>query len=128
MRMQIRRLTRLTNAFPEKWGNLEAAVALHFAFYNLCRGHARSATTLMDVRACAAEQRTCIGSITRRNLLKELLAITGQHTLDRKPDVAQRSSDVNPSLARRRQSGVATRFGPIRAMTRGRAGSAIWSN
>jgi len=53
MRMQIRRLTRLTNAFPGKWGNLEAAVALHLAFYNLCRGHARSATTLMDVRACA---------------------------------------------------------------------------
>jgi IS1 family transposase/transposase-like protein len=39
MRMQIRRLTRLTNAFSKKWENLRAAVALHFAFYNFCRIH-----------------------------------------------------------------------------------------
>ncbi len=40
MRMQIRRLTRLTNAFSKKWDNLKASVALHFAFYNFCRVHA----------------------------------------------------------------------------------------
>jgi transposase-like protein/IS1 family transposase len=39
MRMQIRRLTRLTNAFSKKWENLQAAVALHFAYYNFCRVH-----------------------------------------------------------------------------------------
>lgn len=39
MRMQIRRLTRLTNAFSKKWENLNAAVALHFAYYNFCRVH-----------------------------------------------------------------------------------------
>jgi IS1 family transposase len=39
MRMQIRRLTRLTNAFSKKWENLKAAVALHFAYYNFCRTH-----------------------------------------------------------------------------------------
>ena len=39
MRMQIRRLTRLTNAFSKKWENLKAAVALHFAYYNFCRVH-----------------------------------------------------------------------------------------
>jgi hypothetical protein len=39
MRMQIRRLTRLTNAFSKKWENLRAAIALHFAFYNFCRMH-----------------------------------------------------------------------------------------
>jgi transposase-like protein/IS1 family transposase len=39
MRMQIRRLTRLTNAFSKKWENLRAAIALHFAFYNFCRTH-----------------------------------------------------------------------------------------
>jgi hypothetical protein len=39
MRMQIRRLTRLTNAFSKKWDNLKAAVALHFAWYNFCRVH-----------------------------------------------------------------------------------------
>ena len=39
MRMQMRRLTRLTNAFSKKLENLEAAVALHFAYYNFCRIH-----------------------------------------------------------------------------------------
>ncbi len=39
MRMAIRRLTRLTNAFSKKWGNLKAALALYFAWYNFCRIH-----------------------------------------------------------------------------------------
>ena len=39
MRMQIRRLTRLTNAFSKKWENLKAALALHFAWYNFVRVH-----------------------------------------------------------------------------------------
>ena len=39
MRMQIRRLTRLTNAFSKKLSHLRAAVALHFAYYNMCRVH-----------------------------------------------------------------------------------------
>ena len=39
MRMQIRRLTRLTNAFSKKIENHKAAVALHFAYYNFCRLH-----------------------------------------------------------------------------------------
>jgi len=39
MRMQLRRLTRLTNAFSKKLENLKAAVALHFAYYNFCRVH-----------------------------------------------------------------------------------------
>jgi hypothetical protein len=39
IRMQMRRLTRLTNAFSKKWENLKAAYALHFAFYNFCRVH-----------------------------------------------------------------------------------------
>ena len=39
MRMQMRRLTRLTNAFSKKLANLKAAVALHFAHYNFCRIH-----------------------------------------------------------------------------------------
>jgi len=39
MRMMMRRLTRLTNAFSKKKGNLEAALALHFGFYNFCRIH-----------------------------------------------------------------------------------------
>jgi IS1 family transposase len=39
MRMQIRRLTRLTNAFSRKLENHRAAVALHFGWYNFCQIH-----------------------------------------------------------------------------------------
>lgn len=39
MRMMMRRLTRLTNAFSKKRENLNAALALHFAYYNFCRIH-----------------------------------------------------------------------------------------
>jgi IS1 family transposase len=39
MRMNMRRFTRLTNAFSKKIDNLEHAVALHFMHYNFCRVH-----------------------------------------------------------------------------------------
>jgi IS1 family transposase len=39
IRMQMRRLTRLTNGFSKKWDNLWAAYCLHFAYYNFCRIH-----------------------------------------------------------------------------------------
>jgi IS1 family transposase len=39
MRMQMRRFTRLTNAFSKKLAHLKAACALHFAHYNFCRVH-----------------------------------------------------------------------------------------
>jgi IS1 family transposase len=39
IRMQLRRFTRLTNAFSKKLENLKAACALHFAWYNFCRVH-----------------------------------------------------------------------------------------
>lgn len=39
MRMNVRRFTRLTNAFSKKIENLEFAVALHFMYYNFCRIH-----------------------------------------------------------------------------------------
>ena len=39
MRMQMRRFTRLTNAFSKKIENHGYSVALHFAHYNLCRVH-----------------------------------------------------------------------------------------
>lgn len=39
MRMQVRRLSRLTNAFSKKVENFRAAIALHFAYYNFCRLH-----------------------------------------------------------------------------------------
>jgi len=39
VRMQMRRFTRLTNAFSKKLENLKAAAALHFAHYNFVRIH-----------------------------------------------------------------------------------------
>ena len=39
MRMSMRRFTRLTNAFSKRIENLEAAVALHFMWYNFGRVH-----------------------------------------------------------------------------------------
>lgn len=37
MRMNMRRFTRLTNAFSKKVENLEAAMALHYMHSNFCR-------------------------------------------------------------------------------------------
>ncbi len=39
IRMGMRLMTRLTNAFSKKWENLDAAYNLWFAFYNSCRVH-----------------------------------------------------------------------------------------
>jgi hypothetical protein len=39
IRMGMRRMTRLTNAFSKKWENLRAAYAVWFAFFNFCRVH-----------------------------------------------------------------------------------------
>ena len=39
MRTEMRRTTRLINAFSKKVENLEHAVAWHFMHYNFCRIH-----------------------------------------------------------------------------------------
>jgi hypothetical protein len=38
-RLHMRRLTRLTLAFSKKLENFDAAVALHFAYYNFVKRH-----------------------------------------------------------------------------------------
>jgi transposase-like protein/IS1 family transposase len=50
LRMQIRRLTRLTDAHSKKWENHHAAMNLFFAFYNFCRVH----STIKKTPAMAA--------------------------------------------------------------------------
>jgi IS1 family transposase len=50
MRMQMRRFTRLTNAYSKTLKNLKAACALHFAHYNFVRVH----TSLRVTPAMAA--------------------------------------------------------------------------
>jgi IS1 family transposase len=39
IRIQVRRMTRLTNGFSKKWENHWAALCLHFVYYNFCRVH-----------------------------------------------------------------------------------------
>lgn len=39
IRMSMRRFTQPTNAFSKKVENHEAAIALHFMYYNFCRIH-----------------------------------------------------------------------------------------
>ena len=46
MRMSMRRFTRLTNGFSKKVKNHRAAVALHFAHYNMVRIHSTIRCTL----------------------------------------------------------------------------------
>lgn len=53
IRMTVRRLTRLTNAFSKKWDNHEAALALFFAYYNFCRPH-QTLTADMSYRCTPA--------------------------------------------------------------------------
>jgi IS1 family transposase len=68
MRMNIRRLTRLTNAFSKTPEGLKASVALHFAHYNFVRRHrslrvtpameagvTRHLWTLADLLGCALD-------------------------------------------------------------------------
>jgi len=45
VRMGIRRMTRLTNAFSKKWHNHESALAIWFVFYNFVRIHMTLKTT-----------------------------------------------------------------------------------
>jgi IS1 family transposase len=45
MRIHMRRLTRLTNAYSKKLENFKAAVALHFVYYNFVKIHNTLRTT-----------------------------------------------------------------------------------
>lgn len=45
VRMQDRRMTRLTNGFSKKWYNHRASMALHFAWFNFGRVHMTLKTT-----------------------------------------------------------------------------------
>lgn len=50
LRMHCRRMSRLTNAFSKKLENFKAAIALHMAYYNLCKAHtAIRATPAMEI-------------------------------------------------------------------------------
>ena len=54
MRMGMRRMTRLTNAFSKKAENLAAAVSLHFMHYNFARPHTTLSKPYATTPAMAA--------------------------------------------------------------------------
>jgi hypothetical protein len=66
IRMAVRRMTRLTNAFSKKWANHEYHLALYFLYYNVCRVH----MTLNTTPAVAAGVADAKWSVER--LLEEL--------------------------------------------------------
>src|ERR1700733_5613896 len=61
VRMQLRRFTRLTNAFSKKLENMKAALAPHFAWDNFCRAH----SSLRVTPAMAAGITDCVWSIDK---------------------------------------------------------------
>ena len=61
VRMGMRRMTRLTNAFSKKWENLQAAYSLWFAFYNFCRVH----KTLKVTPAMEAGITDCVWDVSK---------------------------------------------------------------
>jgi transposase-like protein/IS1 family transposase len=64
IRMSVRRLTRLTNAFSKKWENLYAMMSLYFCWYNFCRIHS-------SIRCTPAMESGITGHVWT---LRELLA------------------------------------------------------
>jgi hypothetical protein len=65
MRMSMRRFTRLTNAFSKKVENLEAAVALHFMWYNFGRIHQTlRVTPAMEAKTVEKDARGKVVSTT----------------------------------------------------------------
>jgi IS1 family transposase len=68
MRMNMRRFTRLTNAFSKKVQNLEHAVSLHFMYYNFARIH-QSLRVTLAMEAGISDHVWDIGEII--NLLRD---------------------------------------------------------
>jgi len=64
MRMQMRRFTRLTNAFSKKVENHAHAVALHFMYYNFVRIH-QSLKITPAMAAQVTDRLWAIGDIVR---------------------------------------------------------------
>jgi IS1 family transposase len=69
IRMQVRRLTRLTDAHSKKWENHEAALALFFAYYNFCRVHMTLKDTPAVKAGLAAEPWSVMELLRRANAL-----------------------------------------------------------
>lgn len=67
MRMNIRRFTRLTNAFSKKLENHSLSVALHYMHYNFCRIHKSLKVTPAMAAGVTDRPGWCPNSAMRRN-------------------------------------------------------------
>ena len=56
IRMHVRRMTRLTNAFSKKWTNHDAMLSIFFVWYNFCRNHVTLKTTPAVAAGLADEE------------------------------------------------------------------------
>lgn len=65
MRMSMRRFTRLSNGFSKKLEGLRAAVAIHFAHYNLVRRH-KTVRTTPAVAAGVEKREWTVGDLVDR--------------------------------------------------------------
>lgn len=77
MRMNMRRFTRLTNAFSKKIENLEHAVALHFMYYNFCRPH----KTLNPKKALGVTPAMAAGVTNRIWKIEDIILLTESDNL-----------------------------------------------
>jgi IS1 family transposase len=71
MRMNMRRFTRLTNAFSKKIENLEYAVSLHFMYYNFCRPH-----KTLNPKAVGITPAMAAGVSSKRWTLEDIIYLT----------------------------------------------------
>ncbi|HEV7281562.1 MAG TPA: hypothetical protein VGN57_15275 [Pirellulaceae bacterium] len=55
LRMQVRRIKRLTNAFSQTWENRRAMLAIYFAWHNFDRVHSTLKTTPAVAHGLASE-------------------------------------------------------------------------
>ena len=74
MRMNMRRFTRLTNAFSKKIENLEYAVALHFMYYNFCRPH-----KTLNPKAIGITPAMAAGVSDNRWTLEDIIYLAGSN-------------------------------------------------
>jgi len=106
IRMQMRRMTRLTNAFSKKWENLWAAYCVHFAWYNFIRRH----QTLRMTPAVAAGITDHMRTV--RELLEGCATRSGQLVPAVLPVVVKESTVATTS---KRDHGVGAADGPEHA-------------
>ena len=75
MRMNMRRFTRLTNAFSKKIENLEHAVGLHFMYYNFCRPH----KSLNMKRSLGVTPAMAAGVATKAWTIEDIIYLTNSN-------------------------------------------------